>query len=199
MSRQDHTVPARRGKAIHVAAGQDFRVINTHGTQVLDTWAFATGDSSTFLSMAHTRSYISRIHIRTCDTLVDNHYQPMLTVLEDTSPGVHDILMCCCSLPIYKRMGCTEYHDNCEDNLHAALAEVGLSSPHTPAPLNLFMNYPVGADGGFARKPPVTRPGDYVAFRAERDIVLVLSACPQDLIPINGETRMPTEAHVALL
>ena len=198
MSRREHTVPARRGKAIEVAAGQEFRVINTHGTQVLDTWAFAAGDTSTFLSMAHTRSYISRIHIRPRDTLVDNHYQPMLTVLEDTSPGVHDMLMCSCSMPIYRRMGCTEYHDNCEDNLHAALAEAGLSSPHTPAPLNLFMNYPVGADGGFSRFPPVTRPGDYVAFRAERDIILVLSACPQDLIPINGETRTPTDALVAL-
>lgn len=198
MSRQDHTIPARRGKAIAVASGQEFRVINTHGSQVLDTWAFAAGDTSTFLSMAHTRSAISRIHIRPRDTLVDNRYQPMLTVLEDTSPGVHDMLMCCCSTPIYRRMGCTEYHDNCEDNLHAALAEAGLASPHTPAPLNLFMNYPLDRDGGFSRKPPVTRPGDYVAFRAERDILLVLSACPQDLLPINGETRSPTEAHVAL-
>lgn len=198
MSRREHTVQARRGKAIEVAAGQEFRVINTHGTQVLDTWAFAAGDSSIFLSMAHTRSFISRIHIRPGDTLVDNHYEPMLTVLEDTSPGVHDMLMCSCSMPIYRRMGCTEYHDNCEDNLHTALAEAGLSSLHTPAPLNLFMNYPVDAAGGFSRQAPASRPGDYVAFLAERDILLVLSACPQDLTPINGEGRAPTEAHVAL-
>lgn len=198
MSITEIVIPARRGRAINIDQGQEFRVVNTHGSQVLDTWAFARGDSSIYLAMEHTRSYISRIWIKTGDVLVDNHYQPMLTMLADTSPGVHDMLMCSCSTPIYQRMGCTEYHDNCEDNLHAALAEIGLQSAHTPAPLNLFMNYPVNELGAFSRKPPVTQPGDYVAFRAERDLVLVLSACPQDLMPINGIDSKPTEAHVQL-
>ncbi|MBX9450623.1 MAG: urea carboxylase-associated family protein [Mesorhizobium sp.] len=191
-------IPARRGKAIRLGAGAEVKVINTHGSQVLDTWAFDAMDMRSYMSMEHTRSRISRIYIKAGDSLVDNRYQAIVTMVEDTSPGVHDILMCSCSDPIYKRMGCTEYHDNCEDNLHAALDEIGLKSDHTPAPLNLFMNYPVDDEGVFSRKPPVSRPGDYVTFRAERDIVLVLSACPQDLMPINGIERMPTEAHLAM-
>lgn len=191
-------VPARQGKAISVPAGTEFRVINTHGSQILDTWAFDAKDPGCYLSMEHTRSRISRIYLKVGDTLVDNNYQAIMTMIEDTSPGVHDILMCSCSTPIYRRMGCTEYHDNCEDNLHAALQAIGLKSGHTPAPMNLFMNYPVDAEGVFSRNPPVSQPGDYVAFRAERDIVLVLSACPQDLMPINGIERMPTEAHVEI-
>lgn len=199
MTHQEITIPARRGRAIRIAGGRKFRVVNTHGSQVLDTWAFAEDDNATYLSMEHTRSYLSRIWVKAGDALIDNRYCPMLTLLEDTTPGVHDILMCSCSQPIYQRMGCSEYHDNCEDNLHAALKELGLASAHTPAPLNLFMNYPVDGAGRFSRQPPVTKPGDYVTMRAERDLVLVLSACPQDLMPINGVDQVPTEAHVVLL
>lgn len=55
------TVPARHGRAVALAAGQILEVINTHGTQVVDTWAFAAGDPAEFMSMAHTRSVNSRI------------------------------------------------------------------------------------------------------------------------------------------
>lgn len=192
------TVPARRGKAIRIAAGSVFRVINTHGSQVLDTWAFAVNDMAVFMSMAHSRSYNSHIQMLPGDVMVSNHYEPMMTVLADTSPGAHDTLMCSCSAPIYARMGCQDYHDNCEDNLHTALAELGLKATHTPGPLNLFMNYPVNGEGEFERLPPVSMPGDCVEFRAEVDLILVLSACPQDLMPINGIDQKPTEAHVAI-
>lgn len=193
------TIPARRGKAIEIDAGTVFRVVNTHGSQVLDSWAFSASDISTFMSMEHSRSFNSHIHLRPGDTLVTNRYTPIMTVLADTSPGVHDTLMCSCSQAIYARMGCKTKHDNCEDNLHAALGELGLQATHTPGPLNLFMNYPVGAEGEFSRLPPESKPGDYVEFRAEMNLVLVLSACPQDLMPINGVEQNPTEAHVMIV
>lgn len=193
------TVPARSGKAVKFKAGSVFRVINTHGSQVLDTWAFSAKDTSVFMSMEHTRSYNSHIHLRSGDVLASNRYTPMLTVIADTSPGNHDTLMCSCSQAIYERMGCEDHHDNCEDNLHAALEEIGLSIAHTPGPLNLFMNYPLDAEGKFSRLPPTTQPGDYVEFRAEIDLIFVLSACPQDLMPINGVEQSPTEAHLLLV
>ncbi len=48
-----------------------------------------------------------------------------------------------------------------------AMAELGLTPPETPSPWNLFMNIPVGWDGGLSFEPPVSGPGDYVALRAE--------------------------------
>jgi uncharacterized protein YcgI (DUF1989 family) len=48
------------------------------------------------------------------------------------------------------------------------------------------MHVPWTADGRLEFAPPLSRPGDLVRFRAERDLLLVLSACPQDLVPVNG-------------
>jgi hypothetical protein len=199
MSADTILIPARRGRAIALDAGQRLKIINTHGSQVLDTWAFGRPDGGTWLSMEHTRSWNSRLTPRVGDVLVSNRYRPMLTVVEDTSPGIHDTLMCCCSRAIYEKMGCTGYHDNCEDNLHVALGEVAITLSHTPGPLNLFMNFPVASDGTIDRRPPPSKPGDYVVLEAMADLYVVLSACPQDRSPVNGEAMTPTEAHCRIL
>ena len=85
------------------------------------------------------------------------------------------------------------------DNLTAAMSELGLRDPETPAPLNLFMNIPWTEDGRLMLKEPVTKRGDHVVFRAEMDVVVAFSACPQDILPINGRARHPTEAHFQVL
>ena len=144
------TIPARRGKAAYVAADQVIRVINTHGEQVVDTWAFNRHDMTEFMSMEHTRSRLRRMIPRTGDPLVTNRRRPILTVLEDTSGGIHDTLLAACDRYRYEQLGCTEYHDNCTDNLAQGLAELGLTPPETPSPLNLFMNIPWTADGALA-------------------------------------------------
>jgi uncharacterized protein YcgI (DUF1989 family) len=61
------------------------------------------------------------------------------------------------------------------------------------------MNIPVQPDGSLSFEPPVSQPGDYVLLRAEMDCVIVFSACPQDMVPINGVACMPTEAHFEIL
>ena len=195
------TIPARRGKAVRLEAGQSLKIVNTHGTQVLDTWALCpdASDGLEYLSMEHSRSYISRIVPRAGDALVSNRYRPILVFAEDRSPGVHDTLMCSCSQFIYRKMGCDAYHDNCEDNFHAALQEVGIAYPFTPGPLNLFMNFPVAADGTIGRVAPESKPGDFVVLKALDRLLIVLSACPQDLSPINGAAMQPTEAHCRIL
>jgi hypothetical protein len=96
-------------------------------------------------------------------------------------------------------LGCAGYHDNCTDNLAAALAELGLAPPETPAPLNLFMNIPVVDGNRVEIRPPVSTAGSYVALRAEADCVVAFSACPQDVVPINGLALQPTEAHFEVL
>jgi uncharacterized protein YcgI (DUF1989 family) len=127
--------------------------------------------------------------------LSTNHRRPILTIVEDTSPGIHDTLIAACDLWRYQGLGCKEYHDNCTDNLHAAMKELGLKAPETPSPLNLFMNIPWKQNGEITFEAPVTKPGDTVTFRAERDLVIAFSACPQDMLPINGVGKRPTEAH----
>jgi uncharacterized protein YcgI (DUF1989 family) len=189
------TIPARSGRAQRLEAGSCIVVINTHGTQVLDTWAFALADPSEFMSMEHTRSVSSRWRVGPGMVFVSNRRRPMLRLLEDSSPGVHDMLLPACSPEIYRELGCDEGHASCQQNLHHALATQGLRSPLTPAPLNLFMNVPIAGEGTLDRTPPSSRPGDRVVLQAEMPLWIVFSACPQDVTVINGAQRQPTEAH----
>ncbi len=193
------TIPARGGKAVRINKGQSLKIINTHGSQVVDTWAFDAEDLTEYMSMEHLRAYLERIFPRTGDPMVTNRRRPILTFVEDTSPGVHDTLMAACDDYRYKLLNCREYHDNCTDNLHASMEELGLRPAECPSPLNLWMNIPLGEDGVTQWGTPVSRPGDYVVFRAERDCIIAMSACPQDILPINGEQRTPTEAHYQIL
>ena len=190
------TIPARRGKAIALKRGQHVKVINTHGQQVVDTWAFNRTDLSECMSMEHTRTALSRIRVHIGDSLVTNQRRPILTLVEDISPGVHDTLIAACDRYRYALLGCTPNHDNCTDNLAAALAALRLQAPETPSPWNLFMNIPVQTDGSLSFEPPVCKPGDYVLLRAELDCVVAFSACPQDMVPINGVACRPTEVHI---
>ena len=193
------TIPARSGVAVRVARGQAIRVVNTHGTQVVDTWAFCADDLGEWMSMEHTRAHALTLCPSTGTTLYTNRRRPILHFLDDTSGGVHDTLIAACDRHRYALLGCSPDHANCTDNLAVALRALGLAAPCTPAPLNLFMHVPLGADGALAFAAPVSPPGGYVTLRAERDLVIAFSACPQDRIPVNGIDCTPVDAHFALL
>src|SRR5690349_4843353 len=173
-------IPARQGKAVRVRKGQRVRVINSRGQQVVDTWAFSADDIGEFMSMEHSRVAIGRIIPAVGDSLVTNRRRPILTLVEDTSGGIHDTLFAACDRWRYELLGCAEYHDNCTDNLRAGLAELSLAPPKTPAPLNLFMNIPVVDGNRVEIRPPVSTSGSYVTLRAEIDCIVAFSACPQD-------------------
>jgi len=193
------TIPARRGRAVRLRQGQAIKIINTHGQQVVDTWAFSAEDLTEFMSNEHIRPTLGRIFPRAGDALVSNRRRPILTFVEDTSPGIHDTLMAACDDYRYGLLGCTEYHDNCTDNMYAALRQIGVIVQECPSPLNLWMNIPVDREGNTSWGEPVSKPGDHVILRAELDVVVAMSACPQDILPINGAQGSPTEAHYQVL
>jgi uncharacterized protein len=192
------TIPARRGVAARVDAGQRVRVVNTHGTQVVDAWALSTRDATEWMSMEASRASFLKLTAAVGDSFVTNRRRSILTLVDDTSGCAHDTLMAPCDRERYGLLGVQGYHDNCRDNLHAALAELGIAIPATPASLNLFMNIPWTAAGLLAWGEPVSPPGSHVVFRAEMDLVIAFSACPQDILPINGRTGRTTEAHFAI-
>ena len=194
-----HTVPARKGRAARLTKGQAIKIINTHGTQVCDTWAFSAEDLKEFLSVEHMRPTLGSIFPKKGQPLHTNRRRPILILEEDTSPGIHDTLIAACDDYRYGLLGCKEYHDNCTDNLFAAMQSLGLTPPECPSPLNLFMNIPWRPDGTLSFDPPTTKPGDYVTLRAELDCIVAMSACPQDILPINGEAGQPTEAHFEVI
>jgi len=198
-SGERYRVPARCGVAVRLKAQQIIEVQNTHGTQVCDFWAFCEPDTGEFLSMAHTRTSLQSVFPAVGDALVSNIRRPMFEIISDTSPGVHDTLMSCCDSNRYRILGCTEYHDNCTDNLRMALMAIGLKAPAIPDPFNLWMNIPIAADGATSFEPTVSAPSDTIRMKALCDVVAVMSACPQDMNPINGVGCSPTELHFQVI
>ncbi|MDG2466667.1 MAG: urea carboxylase-associated family protein [Alphaproteobacteria bacterium] len=189
------TVPARQGKAAYVKAGAAITIINTYGTQVVDTWCFMRDDLTEFMSMEHQRSVSQSVFPSVGAPLYSNRRRPILTLEEDTSPGRHDTLLAACDVYRYQMLGCTEYHDNCTDNLAAAMTEIGLAAPETPSPLNLWMNIPFTSDGATEFCPPLSKPEDFVRLRANHDVIVVMSTCPQDMVPINGADMIVRPVH----
>jgi uncharacterized protein len=128
---------------------------------------------------------------------VTNTRRPILLLEEDATPGIHDMLCAACDPERYQGLGVEGWHASCQENMQTALRAVGVEPPrYAPQPINLFMNTPAQADGTIAWLPAPTRAGDSVTMRAELDIVLVVSACPQDIVAINDENPGPIDIEL---
>lgn len=184
-----------KGRAVPLGKGEAVRLVNTFGSQVVDTWALAAGDVSEYMSVEHTRRMLFNLFPKQGDTLYSNRREPMLLLEEDTSPGKHDMLFACCDKWLYKHYGSPPGHRNCRDNFIEALFEAGQDALLVPNPLNLWMNIPVTDSEKIGMEPPLSRPGDHVLLRALKDVIVIFSACPMDVTPINGPDRTPRPVH----
>ena len=142
--------------------------------------------------------HVNRLFPRLGEEFVTNMRRPILLLEEDATPGIHDMLCAACDPARYQGLGVEGWHASCQENLQTALRDSGFEPPRfAPQPINLFMNTPAQADGTIAWLPAPTKAGDYVQLRAELDLVLVVSACPQDIVRINDGT--PTGVAIELL
>ncbi|GAB2633092.1 urea carboxylase-associated family protein [Kribbella swartbergensis] len=188
-------MPARTGRAVRVDRGSHVRVVDLAGQQVGDLFAYVaspSGITGEHLSASHTRTATSRLFPAIGEAFVTDRRRPILTLVEDSSPGQHDLLIAACDEARYAGLGAPD-HPSCARNLRDALgAEVVV-----PQPVNVFMRVPVAADQTLDWLPAATAAGDSITFRAELDCVVVLSACPQDLTVING--ARPTDLAIDVL
>jgi uncharacterized protein YcgI (DUF1989 family) len=189
-------VPAAEGRAAAVAAGQSFKVVDVEGGQVGDLFAFAPGDATEYLSASHTRAHTSRLFPSVGEHFVSNRRRPLLELVADDSPGAHDMLIAACDAERYRGLGIDGWHASCAENLRRALASHGVQAPCVPQPVNLFMNIPVD-DGRLDWLPAASGPGASVTLRALADVLVVVSACPQDVVAING--GRPTELAIEIV
>jgi len=184
------TLLARKGVALSIRKGQHIRVTNTHGKQVVDFWAFNPSDSHDYLSTVHSRRMLSNVSLRKGQSLYSTRRKPIVTLVEDTTPGIHDIILPACDAERYRMLGATDYHDNCHDNMHGALREhcpdFKVADDWVPDPFNMFLNVAIDHDGSLHLRPPTSEKGQYVVLRAEADLIIVMSSCPQDMTPINA-------------
>ena len=177
--RETHEVPARTGTGFTVESGDLLRITDLEGSQPVDFWAFNKADHLEFLSCEHTKPSIEKLFPHVGDSAYTNRRRRIVTVVDDTSPGQHDMQYAACDPTRYADLGVVGYHESCQENLHTALRGFGIVLQFTPQPWNLFTNFFINPDGSFTIKAPESRPGDYIVLRAEMDATVVVSACPR--------------------
>ncbi|MEL6288975.1 MAG: urea carboxylase-associated family protein [Pseudomonadota bacterium] len=185
--------------SVALQSGERVRITNAPGDQVIDTWAFAIDDPSQYMSMEHCRAWWLKLRPQVGDVFVTNRHNEILRLEHDTSPGEHDTLIAACNPDRYRVLGATRDHANCEANLHGELARHGLDTPVTPCPLNLFMNIPSHGSNGLSREAPTRVPGATVELSALRPVRVIFSACPMDMLPINGADGPKDGVEIARL
>lgn len=188
-------IPARQGRAFHLAQGEYLRLIDVEGRQVADFLAYVAGDPGEWLSPSHTRAGLGRLFPTVGQTLLSNRRRPLLTLVAD-SVGRHDTLYPPCDAVRYSRDFGVAGHANCETNLRTALAAAGIALQWVPDVFNFFMNTVYTAEGGLEIAAPLSGPGDHVLLAAAADLIVAVSACPQDLNACNGFA--PSDLHVEI-
>jgi len=195
-SRKPTLLPGGHGIAFSLAHGEQIRIVNIEGSQVVDAWAFGKPELKEFLSTEHTRSCLEKLIPETGDSLFSNLRKPILKIIDDTSPGIHDLLLSACDEQRYALLGHQGYHRNCTDNLRQALHELGHELPEVPSPFNIFENVSIDTDGTLSIEPPVVEAGQSITLQAQQNIILALSSCPMDIALTNGPDRRAKPVRV---
>jgi len=189
-----HRITPRSGVAFELHAGQTLTVIDPEGRQVADLLAFARDDVREVISNGRTFDYEETIHLGAGNRLWSNRSNVLLTIEEDTV-GRHDFLLTPCSEATFRHFYPTKpVHRGCFGNLAAALAPWGIMPDEIPVAFNCFMQVPVDGSGKLKVLPPDTRPGDSIRFRAERDLVIGLTAC--SAYDSNGGSFKPIDYRI---
>ncbi len=189
------SVTAGTGAAVLVERGQRVAAVDVEGGQVGDLFAFSAEDTSEFASASHTRVMTAKLFPRPGDAIHSDRRRPMLELEDDTSPGRHDTLYAACDPRRYELLGADSSHRSCATNLAEAMQSHGGLAVPVPQPFNLFMDVRPDPDGNLSVLTASSRPGDRLVFRAAMDVIVVLSSCPMDILPIsaNGVTSLALE------
>jgi uncharacterized protein len=190
---RDEVLEPRGRTAFTVDAGQTVRIVDLEGQQVADLVCFLRDDPTEKLSVHNTALIQGTIYVTTGHALLSDRCRRLMTIGEDTC-GRHDLLAGSCSEGTNRvRYGVAD-SPNCRSNFEAALRPFGIPLAQIPYSMNVFMNVPIEADGRISIQPPVSKPGDHIDLRAEANLIVGISNCPQERNPCNAFT--PTRLRV---
>jgi urea carboxylase-associated protein 1 len=191
----DEVVPAGQPWARRIGAGQVLRIVDLEGLQAVDFLCYDADDPDDRYSSMNTIKFQGKVYVGKGTVLYSDRCQPLMTVIEDTC-GAHDTIAGCCSEPSNVFRYGVRNTPSCYANFTAALSRFGLGKGHIVSNVNFFMNVPVKEDGSMAIVDGLSKPGDHVELRAERDVLAVISNCPQTLNPCNGYNPTPIRCVV---
>ncbi|GAA1538952.1 DUF1989 domain-containing protein [Nocardioides humi] len=181
-------VPARSHlPAFVLEAGDVLRVEDLAGQQAADVVLAPLDDPRDWLSCIYTQLLNRTTRITAGHVLYSKRARPLAAVVADTA-GVHWFGGGCCSAETNAFRYGAAPGGSCRENLVLSLAGriAGAMDLELDACASLFMNIAVAGDGGMEIVAPTSGPGDHVDLRAERDLLVAVSACPQERNPCNG-------------
>jgi urea carboxylase-associated protein 1 len=193
----DEIVPARAPWLHRVKAGETLRVVDLEGNQAVDFLLYATQHDAERYSAQDTIAAQANIFLRTGSVLRSNEGRPMMTITA-TAVEYHDTIggACSCESNTLRYGHHTKAQHACVDNFLEANLRDGRGKRDIVPNVNFFMNVPVEADGALGIVDGISAPGLTVDLRAEMDVTVVVSNCPQINNPCNGFNPTPVRMIV---
>ncbi len=189
-------IPAGEPFLRRVERGQILRILDLEGNQAVDTLFYNAADTEERYDANNTVRAQGNIYLGSGSRLLSNLGHPMLTIVADTC-GRQDTLGGACSAESNSVRYALDkrYMHACRDSFLLALAayDQTMSKRDLPSNINFFMNVPVGEDGSLCFADGISAPGRYVEMRAEMDILVLISNCPQLNNPCNAYNPTPVE------
>ncbi len=187
-------IEKQSGAAFKLKKGQKLKVIDPQGEQVSDMVLFNADDKREKISSGKTLDFEENILISKGDYLWSNRSNKMMKILEDTN-GRNDFLLAPCSPETFKIMYDNhEYHPSCFENLYTNLKKFDIEPDEIPTAFNIFMNVQFASDGKLSVEAPLSKPGDYVLFEAQMDLIVGLTACSAE--DSNGGSFKPIHYEI---
>jgi uncharacterized protein len=178
-----------------VKRGQILRLVDLKGRQAVDFLCYNAADPSERYNAADTMKINGSLFVEKGTSLYSDMGNALFRVIDDTC-GRHDTIGGCCSRESNRVRYGVDEGPNCRDNFLRALTRHGLGKKDIVANINFFMYVPIGEDGRMAIVDGRSEPGDYVDLKAEMDVLVVLSNCPQIHNPANAYNPTPIEVIV---
>ena len=182
-----------------IKKGQSVRILDLEGNQAVDTLFYNADDGDERYSANDTIREQGNIYLTTGTQLMSSAGNVMLGITADTC-GRHDTLGGACSAESNTvRYALDKHHmHSCRDSFLLKLAEWdnGMDKRDLSSNINFFMNVPVTPEGGLSFEDGISEAGRYVEMRAEMDILILISNCPQLNNPCNAYNPTPVEVLV---
>ncbi|MFC9330634.1 urea amidolyase associated protein UAAP2 [Kitasatospora sp. NPDC057015] len=191
------TVPARAGWSAVVRRGQLLTVTDLGGNQAVDCLLYDAHDTAVRYSAPDTLQAQGSLFLTEGSVLLSNEHTPLMTVLADDC-GRHDTIGGACS----KESNTLRYGHHtwsqhaCVENFLAEGARWGLGKRDLVSNINWYMNVPVEPDGTLGIVDGLSAPGLRVVLRAETDVLVLVSNCPQINNPCNGFDPTPVRMTI---
>lgn len=194
----DQIVPARAPWLHHIKAGETLRIVDLEGNQAVDFLLYSAADDAERYSMQDTVSAQGNLFLREGTVLRSNEGRPMMTIAA-SAVEYHDTIggACSCESNTLRYGHHTKSQHACVENFLEANLLEGRGKRDIVSNINFFMNVPVEPDGSLGIVDGISAAGLTVDLRAEMDVVVVVSNCPQVNNPCNGFNPTPVRMIVA--